>query len=94
MNEPSTHEIQSFLQATLTCRQLREHLKDMPDDAPVVFSTNYGDRAMTRQLHPVTGNDIEAHTMGDIEETAYSDSGFRIADDMTGYGPPVVVISL
>ena len=61
---------------TITVRQLIERLRDEDQDARVVFASDYGDRGNTQQVHFLDG-DIEE---GFIERSAYSDSGWALAD--------------
>lgn len=65
------------MRPTITVRQLIERLQDEDPDAKVVFSSDYGDRVGTRQVHFLKG-DFE---QGKVGESAYSDSGFALADD-------------
>lgn len=64
---------------TITKRELIERLEDSdaPDDALVIFSTDYGDRGNTQQALGISGEIEEVL----IHESAYSNSGFAIAED-------------
>lgn len=63
---------------TLTVGQLRDLLADYGDDLPVVFSCDYGDYCHTEQALPIRGHDVFEVV---LEESAYSQSGFAVADD-------------
>ena len=69
---------------TLTVAELKDLLDGQPDDAKVIFSTNYGDYSRTEQALPLKG---ELDTVC-IEKSAYSNSGFAIAEpNEMGDGP-------
>lgn len=59
---------------TITAEELIAALQDLPPDAIVAFSSNYGDHCRTRQIHSING-DLEELPM---YESAYSDSGWAI----------------
>ena len=61
---------------TITVAELIELLQDQDPDARVIFSANYGDYHRTEQALPLRGECEEVS----ISETAYSNSGFAIAD--------------
>lgn len=61
---------------SITKEALIAALEDLPDGAMVAFSSNYGDIHSTKQVHSIRG-DIEPER---LEESAYSDSGWAIAD--------------
>lgn len=65
---------------TITVRQLRELLDGEDDDLPVIFSTDYGDYHHTQQALPLIGETDEVL----VEESAYSNSGFAVANDADG----------
>jgi hypothetical protein len=50
-------------------------LVDVPDDGMVAFSSNYGDRAGTEQVHALNG-DVKEEA---IYETVYSRSGYAVS---------------
>lgn len=63
----------------ITVADLIERLQEMPQDAVILFASDYGDRGHTTQVVPVT----EVNEMTDeqcITKTAYSDSGMAITD--------------
>lgn len=62
---------------TVTAAELIEALQMLPEDALVAFSSNYGDRCRTRQVHTLDGQ-IEEE---ELYETAYSDSGFAVVKE-------------
>jgi len=66
---------------TITVSQLIELLQTQDPDAQVIFSTNYGDYARTEQALPIRGRFEEAM----IEKSAYSNSGFAIAENDDDY---------
>ena len=63
---------------TLTVSELIERLQDMDPDARVVFTCDYGDYHHTAQALPIV-DDVEQS--GQIEESAYSHSGFALGED-------------
>lgn len=62
---------------TITVQRLRDLLEGEADDALVIFSADYGDYHHTPQALPIRG-DLEEVL---IEKSAYSASGFAIAED-------------
>lgn len=74
---------------TITVAKLIELLQDQDPDAQVIFSTNYGDYHRTQQALPIKGDFEEVV----IEKSAYSNSGFAIAenDDVEEYEPFLVI---
>ena len=62
---------------TTTKEELIAALEDLPKGARVAFASDYGDHVHTQQVHRLRG-DIEEQ---DIYESAYSDSGFAVAND-------------
>jgi hypothetical protein len=62
---------------TITVRDLIALLEDEDQDKKVVFSTCYGDYHRTQQALPLRGEVEEVL----IEKSAYSNSGFAIADN-------------
>lgn len=63
---------------TITKSALIEALEDIvDDDALIAFASDYGDHCHTQQLHRIKGNIEEVP----VKESAYSDSGFAVADD-------------
>ena len=69
----------------LTVGELITQLSIFDPNTPVVACCDYGDRNNTMQAIPVT-------ELADvfIEETAYSDSGFKVVDEGS---EPVVVLN-
>lgn len=67
----STHRFR-----TLTVGDLKALLADHDDDTSVIFSCDYGDICHTKQALPLKG-DTE---MVAIEDSAYSNSGYALAD--------------
>ena len=61
---------------TLTVARLIDLLEGESPDALVIFSTDYGDHHHTQQALPLRG-ELETVT---IEKSAYSNSGFAIAE--------------
>lgn len=62
---------------TITVAELIVLLEDEDQDARVIFTTDYGDRAHTMQALPLTG---ECETVT-IEKSAYSNSGYAVLSD-------------
>lgn len=62
---------------SITVRELIERLQDEDQDALVVVGADYGDHGHTEQALPLRG-DIEQTR---VTRSAYSDSGFAIADN-------------
>jgi hypothetical protein len=62
---------------SITVRELIESLQDEDQDAVVVFASDYGDYHHTQQVHAIDGTCDEQL----IEESAYSRSGWAVADD-------------
>lgn len=62
---------------TITVRDLTTMLSNQDPDARVVFTADYGDRCHTAQALPIRGEVEEVR----LTKTAYSSSGFAIADD-------------
>jgi len=64
---------------TITKRELIDLLEDddAPDDALVIFATDYGDRGHTEQALGIRGEVEEVI----VTESAYSNSGFAISDN-------------
>jgi hypothetical protein len=62
---------------TISKQELIEALSELPEDARLAFASDYGDRTHTQQVHPIKG-DVEERQ---ITESAYSDSGFALADE-------------
>lgn len=62
---------------TITVEQLIDLLEDEDPTALVVFAADYGDYHHTEQALPIRG-EIEPVC---IEKSAYSNSGFAIAED-------------
>ena len=62
--------------------ELRELVNDPTlndqEDVLVTFASDYGDHCHTEQVHSLDGR-IELQT---IRESAYSDSGFAVEDDL------------
>jgi hypothetical protein len=61
---------------TITKAELIEALEDLDDSDLIAFASNYGDHSRTMQVHCLRG-DVE---LEHIEESAYSDSGFAVAE--------------
>lgn len=64
--------------SSCTVRELIEALEEQSPDAIVAFSCDYGDYSQTEQVLPIDPECIEDT---EIEESAYSDSGFAIAGE-------------
>lgn len=62
---------------TITVKELRDLLDDQEPDALVVFTADYGDHGHTAQALPLKGEVEERR----IEKSAYSNSGFSLAQD-------------
>jgi hypothetical protein len=62
---------------TCTAAELMAALEELPPDAPVAFSSDYGDYYHTQQAHPLKGN-IEKQP---LFESCYSRSGLAVAKD-------------
>ena len=62
--------------STLTALELRELLEELPDDALVVFSSDYGDYCHTEQAHTMRGELTPAR----LRMSAYSRSGWAVID--------------
>jgi len=69
------------LSSAFTVRQLIEELQEIENqDAPVLFVCNYGDYHKTQQaLMP--DEVLGEYTTKDIQESAYSQSGYAFTDD-------------
>lgn len=76
------------MRRTLTVRQLIERLEGEDPEAKVVFVSNYGDHARTQQAHFLEGRLDYAQ----LEESAYSESGYALRRDEDGEGEEVLVI--
>lgn len=63
----------------LTVAQLIEELQQYPEEALVVFASDYGDHCHTTQALLVTS--VEQTYSTCIYDTAYSDSGLAIRED-------------
>jgi hypothetical protein len=61
---------------TVTKAELIEALEELNDNDLVAFSSDYGDISHTQQVHRIRGRIEEV----ELCESAYSDSGFAIAD--------------
>ena len=75
---PRRDDTERALRNALTVGDLRRMLEDLPDEAPVFFSCNYGDYSNTEQALPIAEL-IEA-TSADLEDTAYSQSGVEFVN--------------
>lgn len=77
---------------TITVAELIECLQNEDPDARVIFAADYGDYHHTEQALPLRG-EIDTVT---IEKSAYSNSGFAIAecdeDDADAAYEPFLVI--
>lgn len=62
---------------TLTKKELIETLDNVPDNALLIFTSNYGDRIGTMQAHPL--GDVDQAL---LKESSYSDSGYALTDDL------------
>lgn len=62
---------------TITGRELKALAEDIEDDALVVFAADYGDRCHTEQALAIRG-EVERV---EIADSAYSSSGYAIAQD-------------
>jgi len=65
---------------TITKAALLEALEDLDDNDSIAVASDYGDRCHTQQLHRLKGNIEEVK----VRESAYSDSGFAVADEDGG----------
>lgn len=74
---------------SITVEQLQQLLSDYDPNTLVTFSSNYGDRSRTEQVHSLEGY----ADMKPLTKTAYSDSGYAIADDDEEEAQTVLVIS-
>ncbi len=74
---------------TVTAAQLIEELQDIPPDAQVAFSSDYGDYVHTQQVHFLRGNVEETP----ISKTAYSCSGYAVANEGEDTTETVYLIS-
>jgi hypothetical protein len=61
---------------SMTVRELIDALEGYDDDTVVVITSDYGDHCHTEQALGV--DEVE---QVDLEENAYSDSGYAVADD-------------
>ena len=75
---------------SITVAELIEELEGQDPEAMVVFASDYGDIGHTRQVHFING-ELEPLT---LEESAYSDSGWAVADtdDEEGEQPTFLVL--
>lgn len=76
---------------SITVQELIDVLSDLPPEAMIAFSSNYGDYHKTQQVHAIEGVAEEAC----IERSAYSDSGFAIvseADDDVDEGEAHAIV--
>ena len=64
---------------TLTVGELIDKLSQFDRDTPTVAMVNYGDRCRTMQAIPFGDLDLV-----DIEESQYSDSGFKVVEQDLG----------
>jgi hypothetical protein len=62
---------------SITVKELIAILQERDEDELVVFTSDYGDRCHTQQVHPIRGFVREQY----VSVSAYSDSGFKVADD-------------
>jgi hypothetical protein len=62
---------------TMTVGDLRDLLEDFPDDARVIFTTDYGDYHHTKQALGIRS----AESGHRVERSAYSNSGFALVGD-------------
>jgi hypothetical protein len=61
---------------TITKAELLETLELLADGDQIAFASDYGDHTHTQQVHRLKGNiDLRA-----LRESAYSDSGWALAD--------------
>ena len=63
----------------MTVRQLIEQLQDMPQDAPVLFTCNYGDYHRTTQALPI--DSVVETNQSTLDTTPYSQSGLCYNED-------------
>ena len=61
---------------TMTVSDLIDYLKDFDDDAPVIFTSDYGDYWHTQQALPI--RDLGR---ANVQESSYSHSGHALAED-------------
>lgn len=67
---------------SITVEELIALLQDQDPEARVIFSTDYGDHCHTEQALPLRG-EVDTVT---VTESAYSNSGFMIAEADEGDG--------
>ena len=72
------HEIDRTLAGGMTVAQLIEALEDMPEDAVVVFGSDYGDICHTEQALVVCKVEELDEATERLETSAYSHSGIAI----------------
>jgi hypothetical protein len=72
------NEIDRVLARRMTVGQLIEALQDMPEDAVVVFASDYGDICHTEQALIVRKIDEVDPSTERLEASAYSHSGIAI----------------
>lgn len=70
----------------LTVAELREQLEDMDPSAIVLMISDYGDHCHTAQALPI--KDVEEIDEADLEETAYSNSGWALNTGRMDHGAP------
>jgi hypothetical protein len=75
--EPEPRKEPEVFEDTITVRELKQLLEDLHDDDRVAFASDYGDHSHTMQVHPLRGS-VDLH---EIRESAYSHSGYALADD-------------
>ena len=77
------------LQNAMTVADLIEELKQMDQDARVLFACDYGDYHHTQQALPV--ENIDEHNENDLVESSYSQSRIALVDgdDAQEYFCPV-----
>ncbi len=73
------HEVQQVMGSAMTAKQMIEMLEDMPPDAVVFFSCNYGDHSRTQQALPIES--VEESEVKYLYDTAYSQSGIALRED-------------
>jgi hypothetical protein len=72
-----TADVIQRLQSGLTVADLIAQLSDLPPQAIVIFTADYGDRSHTQQVFTVRSAEEFEES---IDETAYSNSGLGVTE--------------
>ena len=70
--------VERILGNGMTASDLIERLQDMPEDAIVFFTVDYGDHCHTMQALPI--DSVDEHDASELKESAYSHSGVEFID--------------